>query len=137
MFLTYFSFGNTEAIHKVRTITSTGLQHSFYGNNIVLCAGAIDSPALLLRSNIELTDKKGKAKKGEGEQAEKKGKGKEKDEKTGIQKEEKKEERKEEEAQITEEDKEVIEKTTAPKYPGITDHNIYGFRFTIQSMLKC
>jgi len=115
-----------DEISTVKTVSASGLQQDFKGKKIVLCAGTIDSPALLLRSGIEVQPQLNQGKGKEGGNAEgEKAKGKEKEGKEGG---EKKKENKEQEEKETQE----RDPLRVPKYTGVTDHNIYGFRFTIK-----
>jgi hypothetical protein len=95
----------SDQVREVKAITASGLQQSFRGKKIVLCAGTLDSPALLLRSGIEVQPSKVE------------GKGKAKEKKTESD---------------TEGEREERGPMRVPKYTGVTDHNIYGFRFTIK-----
>eukprot|EP00026_Physarum_polycephalum_P000521 Phypoly_transcript_00522.p1 GENE.Phypoly_transcript_00522~~Phypoly_transcript_00522.p1 ORF type:complete len:633 (+),score=108.30 Phypoly_transcript_00522:1584-3482(+) len=92
-----------DSIKNVKTLTASGSQQCFYGKNIVLCAGTIDSPALLLRSGIEVQPQ------------------------CNLEKAQRKEEKENGEKKTKEGGARHV-----VKYSGVTDHNIYGFRFTIK-----
>ena len=91
---------------KVKVVIASGLEYCFSGKKVVLCAGTLDSPALLLRSGIEIQSHgapgRAKIKAKEGKAEEVRG------------------------------DKEREPAVRVPKFTGVTDHNIYGFRFTIK-----
>jgi len=84
-----------DVVTKVKTVSANGQQNSFKGKKIVLCAGSLDSPALLLRSGIDIHPL---ALRGD---------------------------------KINEEERGKDTAKRVPKYFGITDHNLYGFKFTI------
>jgi GMC oxidoreductase len=135
-------------VHKVKTVTASGPQHSFRGKKIVLCAGTLDSPALLLRSGIQAQPHKGNKEKVNDEKVkddkakdEKDKDDKAKDDKAKYDKvkyekaQDKKEKDKLVKSEMAKSKMEKSEKeegaVCVPKYTGVTDHNIYGFRFTI------